>query len=299
MLNSRLSLRKAASSVRSSVVSPVLPLVRSARACSTQLRSDDSVNPKSRAAAATVLPSSRTRRGGSSGCRATGRSTKYSHQRASCLDDGGCRVCDGAVHGPHAPYLGRRHLRSSDLGASRTCHPHHPGSARGNGLSRKPCSSRATRPPRTAGSFSRSGRRRGSLPCPGGARESAPRILAPGAAPLHPLRSGGPARENRPLKNPREERTRGSFLLNLRVNTVQFRQGAVCVLRAAIHSLVLALSFQVAAARALPVICGLSRPTVRLVRVAPLGSGRSRARFGPTQESRQNSSLACGVWHSR
>ena len=122
MRNSRLSLRKAASSVRSSVVSP-------------------------------VLPSSRTRRGGSSGCRATGRSTKYSHQRASCLDDGGCRVCDGAVHGPHAPYLGRRHLRSSDLGASRTCHPHHPGSARGNGLSRKPCSSRATRPPRTAGSL--------------------------------------------------------------------------------------------------------------------------------------------------
>ena len=41
MRNSRLSLRKAASSVRSSVVSPVLPLVRSARACSTQLRSDD------------------------------------------------------------------------------------------------------------------------------------------------------------------------------------------------------------------------------------------------------------------
>ena len=62
MRNSRLSLRKAASSVRSSVVSPVLPLVRSARACSTQLRSDDSVNPKSRAAAATVFPSSRTRR---------------------------------------------------------------------------------------------------------------------------------------------------------------------------------------------------------------------------------------------
>ena len=53
--------------------------------------------------------------------------------------------------------------------------------------------------PRTAGSSSLSGHRRGSLPRPGGARESAPRILAPGAAPLHPLRSGGPARESRPV----------------------------------------------------------------------------------------------------
>ena len=45
-------------------------------------------------------------------------------------------------------------------------------------------------------------------------------------------------------------------------------------------------------------ICGLSRPTGRRVRVAPLGAGRSRTRFGPTQDSRQNGSLARGVWHS-
>ena len=57
---------------------------------------------------------------------------------------------------------------------------------------RKPLSSRATRPLKTAGSLSRFGRRRlqhrrGSLPVPGGVREGAPRICAPGAAPLHPL----------------------------------------------------------------------------------------------------------------
>jgi hypothetical protein len=55
-------LRRRANSSRSAVVRPVLPLVRSARACSTQLRSDDSVRPRSRAAAATLWPSSRTRR---------------------------------------------------------------------------------------------------------------------------------------------------------------------------------------------------------------------------------------------
>ena len=70
--------------------------------------------------------------------------------------------------------------------------------------------------------------------------------------------------------------------------------GAVCTLCAAIHSPALALNFQLAVA----LICGLSRPTGRRVRVAPLGAGRSRARFGPTQDSRQNGSLACGVWHS-
>ena len=47
---------------RAAAVSPVFPLVRSARACATQLRRNDSVNPKSRAPAATVLASSRTRR---------------------------------------------------------------------------------------------------------------------------------------------------------------------------------------------------------------------------------------------
>ena len=60
MRNSRTSLRSRASSSRSAVVRPVLPFVRSARACATQLRSDDSVTPRSRAADATVLPSSRT-----------------------------------------------------------------------------------------------------------------------------------------------------------------------------------------------------------------------------------------------
>ena len=45
-------------------------------------------------------------------------------------------------------------------------------------------------------------------------------------------------------------------------------------------------------------ICGLARPSGRRVRVAPLRAGRNRVRFGPTQDSRQNGSLACGVWHS-
>lgn len=62
MRSSRTSLRSRANSSRWAVVSPVRPFVRSARACSTQLRSDDSVNPRSRAAAATVLISSRTSR---------------------------------------------------------------------------------------------------------------------------------------------------------------------------------------------------------------------------------------------
>ena len=48
----RNSFRSRVSSSRSAVVRPVLPFVRSARACSTQLRSDDSVKPRSRGAAA-------------------------------------------------------------------------------------------------------------------------------------------------------------------------------------------------------------------------------------------------------
>ena len=55
-------LRRRANSSRSAVVIPVFPLVRSARACSTQLRSEDSVRPRSRAAAATLWPSSSTSR---------------------------------------------------------------------------------------------------------------------------------------------------------------------------------------------------------------------------------------------
>src|SRR5215207_6748750 len=60
--STRFSFRKRASSSRSAVVSPVFPWVRSARACSTQLRNADSVSPRSRAAAATVWPSSSTSR---------------------------------------------------------------------------------------------------------------------------------------------------------------------------------------------------------------------------------------------
>src|SRR5476649_150586 len=62
MRNSRLSLRSAASSARSSVVSPVRHLVRSACAYRTQLPSDDGVRSNSRATAPIVLPSSNTSR---------------------------------------------------------------------------------------------------------------------------------------------------------------------------------------------------------------------------------------------
>ena len=60
--SSRLSLRRRASSARSSVVSPVLPFVRSARACLTHCARADGVRSNSRATAPTVLPSSRTSR---------------------------------------------------------------------------------------------------------------------------------------------------------------------------------------------------------------------------------------------
>ena len=60
--SSRLSLRRRASSARSSVVSPVLPLVRSARACFTHCARVDGVRSSSRATAPTVLPSSKTSR---------------------------------------------------------------------------------------------------------------------------------------------------------------------------------------------------------------------------------------------
>jgi hypothetical protein len=59
--SSRFSFRNRDSSSRSAVVRPVRPS-RSVRACSTQLRNDDSVSPRSRAAAATVFPSSSTSR---------------------------------------------------------------------------------------------------------------------------------------------------------------------------------------------------------------------------------------------
>ena len=49
--SSRISLRSRASSSRSAVVRPVLPFVRSARACSTHFRSADSVRSRSRATA--------------------------------------------------------------------------------------------------------------------------------------------------------------------------------------------------------------------------------------------------------
>lgn len=58
----RFSLRNRASPSRSAVVSPVLPPVRSARACSTHSRNADGVRSSSRATAPTVLPSSSTNR---------------------------------------------------------------------------------------------------------------------------------------------------------------------------------------------------------------------------------------------
>ena len=72
-------------------------------------------------------------------------------------------------------------------------------------------------------------------------------------------------------------------------------QVAVCTLHAAIHS--------PGAGAQLPrceccANLGLPHLTGRRVKVAPLGAGRSRDRFGPTQDSRQNGSLARGVWHS-
>ena len=60
--SSRFSLRSRASSVRSSVVRPVLPWLRSARACRTQLPSADGVRSSSRATAPIVFPSSNTSR---------------------------------------------------------------------------------------------------------------------------------------------------------------------------------------------------------------------------------------------
>ena len=51
-----------ASSARSSVVSPVLPFVRSARACFTHCARADGVRSNSRATAPTVLPASKTSR---------------------------------------------------------------------------------------------------------------------------------------------------------------------------------------------------------------------------------------------
>lgn len=53
---------RSTSSSRSSVVRPLLPPLRSARACTTQPRSDEGVKPRSRATTATRFPSSRTRR---------------------------------------------------------------------------------------------------------------------------------------------------------------------------------------------------------------------------------------------
>ena len=60
--SSRFSLRNVASSARSSVVRPVFPFVRSALACLTQSPSAEGVRSRSRAAAPTVFPSSKTNR---------------------------------------------------------------------------------------------------------------------------------------------------------------------------------------------------------------------------------------------
>jgi hypothetical protein len=58
MRSSRLSFRNCASSARSSIVRPVRPFVRSARACQTQLANENGVRSSSRATAPIVLPSS-------------------------------------------------------------------------------------------------------------------------------------------------------------------------------------------------------------------------------------------------
>ena len=55
-------IRRRATTAPSSVVSPVLPLVRSARACFTHCARADGVRSSSRATAPTVLPSSKTSR---------------------------------------------------------------------------------------------------------------------------------------------------------------------------------------------------------------------------------------------
>ena len=60
--SSRTCLRSFASSSRSSLVRPVWPLLRSARARSTQTRSAEAVRSRSRATPQTVLPSSSTSR---------------------------------------------------------------------------------------------------------------------------------------------------------------------------------------------------------------------------------------------
>jgi hypothetical protein len=62
MRSSRFSFRSRVSSSRSSFISPLLPFVRSARACWTQRPSAEAVRSSSRATAPTVLPSSRTKR---------------------------------------------------------------------------------------------------------------------------------------------------------------------------------------------------------------------------------------------
>ena len=62
MRSSRTSLRRRASSSRSTPVSPVRPLVRSACARRTHSANADGVRSSSRATAPTVLPSSRTSR---------------------------------------------------------------------------------------------------------------------------------------------------------------------------------------------------------------------------------------------
>src|SRR5206468_5151108 len=60
--SSRFSLRSRDSSARSSLVKPVLPLVRSACARATQTPSEEGVRSSSRATAPMVFPSSKTRR---------------------------------------------------------------------------------------------------------------------------------------------------------------------------------------------------------------------------------------------
>ena len=101
-----------------------------------------------------------------------------------------------------------------------------------------------------------------------------------------------------PLKKSARNTASGELPAELARQHRSLWQGAVCALRAAIHSPGAGAQLPGSRGTDVALICGLSRPTGRRVRVVPLRAGRSRARFGPTQDSRQNGSLACGVWHS-
>ena len=101
-----------------------------------------------------------------------------------------------------------------------------------------------------------------------------------------------------PLNKSERNTASGELPAELALQHRSLWQGAVCALRATIHSPGTGAQLSGGRGAGVALICGLPRPTGRRVRVAPLRAGRSRARIGPTQDLRQNGSLACGVWHS-